>query len=146
MQAAHRCIRVCVASMCKLVYLRRVRDTNDLIFAIWPVTLCTQTVQCLSIVTYSSLYLKPLFEALDSGFMRSDDLRRKGLKAPDGNYDLSFLSADRANDAAAGSKRLRQAGNISTVTTDGREAGLDSNSQNSQSPIIQKTRTFAIIR
>lgn len=88
-------------------------------------------------MTYSSLFLKPLFEALDSGFMRSDDLRRKGFEAPDGNFDLSFLSSDGATDAATGSKRLRQAGNSSTVTTDGREAGLDSNSQNSQSPIIK---------
>ncbi len=130
--------------MCKLVYLNRIRHSNDMIFAIWPVALCTQTIQCLSIVTYSSLYLKPLFEAFESGFMGSDNLRRKGVRAPNGNYDLSFLSADRAADGAV-SERLGHVGNSSAVTTGG-VAGLDSNSQNSQSPIIKEIRTFAIER
>ena len=130
--------------MCKLVYLRRVRHSNDVIFAIWPVTLCTQTIQCLSIVTYSSLYLRPLFEAFESGFMRSDNLRRKGLRAPDGIYDLSLLSSDRATHDAFGSESLRQADNGSAVTTGGREVGLDSNSQNSQSAITKEIRAFAI--
>ena len=100
-------IRVCIASICKLIYLNRTRhhSPEDLIFAIWPVTLCTQTVQSLSIVTYSALYLKPLFEAFESGFMRSDDLRRKGLRAPDGNYELSFLSRGRTREGAVSGRR-----------------------------------------
>ena len=78
--------------------------------------------------------------------MGSDNLRRKGVRAPNGNYDLSFLSADRAADGATASERLGHVGNSSAVTTGSGMVGLDSNSQNSQSPIIKEIRTFAIER
>lgn len=137
-------IAVCVASICKLVYLSRLRNTKDLVFAVWLVTLCTQTVQCLSIITFSSLYLKPLFEAFESGFIRSDDMRRKGLKAPDGTYNLSFLNGDEANNSATSFKGSRNAGNKSTVTADRWRGNLDSHSTKTQLPIIQKTKSFAV--
>lgn len=73
-------------------------------------------------------------------------MRRKGLKAPDGTYNLSLLNFDKATDPATGLEGLKPVGNYSRVTADRRQAGLDSNSQSSQSPIIKKTKTFAIER
>ena len=97
--------RVCIASTCKLVYWNRVRYSDDLTFDIWPVTLCTQMIQCMSIASFCFLYLKPLFEILDSGFIRSDEFRRKGQMNPAGSYNLFTMSSG---------KESRKDGNILT--------------------------------
>ncbi|CAD6570014.1 MAG: 3-hydroxyanthranilic acid dioxygenase [Alectoria sarmentosa] len=86
-------ITVCIASICKLVYWNKARYSHDLTYEIWPVTICTQTIQCMSIASFCFLYLKPLFEILDSGFIRSDELRRKGQLNPEGSYNLSNINS-----------------------------------------------------
>ena len=139
--------RVCVASVCKLVYWNRARHSNDLTFAVWPVTLCTQMIQCLSIASFCLLYLKPLFDTLDSGFIRSDELRRKGQRNPEGSFNLSSISSRKEGRVARKLDRLTQNGNNdTTVTALGTEAGWDGGSQNSEAQIIRETRTWAIER
>lgn len=138
--------RVCVASTCKLLYWNRARYSHDLTFDIWPVTICTQTIQCMSILSFCFLYLKPLFKILDSGFIRSDEFRRKGQMNAERPYNLSILSSG---------KKSRKEGKISaalartehstpTFTALANEAGWDGGSQNSEAQIIRETRTFAI--
>ena len=138
---------VCAASVCKLVYWNRVGHSADSTFAIWPVSLCTQTIQCASITSFSLLYFKPLLEALESGFMRSDDLRRKGLNDTEGNYDLSLFGATDRNNAASRYERTRQNTSTKTVVTShSRRPGMDTDSQHSHVPIIKKTRLWAVER
>ena len=136
-------IRVCVASICKLVYWNRARHSDDLTFAIWPATLCTQTIQCLSIASFCFLYFKPLFEILETGFIRSDELRRKGQTNPKGSFELSTKSTG-IRGTAAGSLELQNGNNDITITALGHEAGWDGGSQNSDAQIIRETRTWAI--
>lgn len=138
--------RVCVASICKLVYWNRARYSRDLTYEAWPVTLCTQTIQCMSIASFCILYLKPLFEIVDSGFIGSDDFRRKGQVNPEGSYNLSTRSSGKESKKEG--KRLamlaRTENNDTTITALGNESGWDGGSQSSETQIIKETRTFTI--
>ncbi len=68
---------VIAAVICQMIYLNRIRHSRDLTFDIWPVTLCMQIVQCLSILTSSLVYLKPFLDSLETGFIQVGDLRRR---------------------------------------------------------------------
>ena len=77
----------CVRSMsvgaiiAKLILL--MSETNDDPFsATWPVTICTQLIQFLSLLSACLLYLRPFLEALTPGFINGDDLRRRGQIKP----------------------------------------------------------------
>ena len=71
-----------------MIYWARRHDTHDPFLDLWPVTVCTQAIQCLSIVSACLLYLRPFLRLLESGFFNLDDLRRKGIMSP-------FTLADR---------------------------------------------------
>ena len=60
-----------------MIYLNRIKHSGDLTFDIWPVTLCTQIVQCLSILTSCLVYLRPFLDSLETGFIQVGDLRRQ---------------------------------------------------------------------
>lgn len=70
---------VIVATICQLVYLNRIKPSDDLTFEVWRMTLCTQIVQCLSIVTTCLVYLKPFLDSLETGFIQVGDLRRQQI-------------------------------------------------------------------
>ena len=72
------------ATTAQIVFANRAANTSDPSFALWPAVLCTQIVQACSIATACVLYLRPLLESLESGLIRSDDLRRRGLEGTDG--------------------------------------------------------------
>ena len=60
-----------------MVYLNRIGPSDDLTFEVWRVTLCTQIVQCLSILTTCLVYLRPFLDSLETGFIQVGDLRRQ---------------------------------------------------------------------
>ena len=106
--------------------------------------ICTQTIQCLEIIAACVLYLKPLLDSLDSGFIRSGDLLRRG----EAGYEHS---RSRRRGATLSNQR--------TLTNDlnnrlrGRSPGLlegvgpdwDQGSLHSRSPIIiRETRTWTV--
>lgn len=64
------------AIVCELVFRNRIAGSEDYTFASWPVVICSQFVQALSIMTACVPYLKPFFASLESGMIRSDDSRR----------------------------------------------------------------------
>ena len=68
---------VVTAVICQIIYLNRIKATSDLTFEIWPVTLCTQIVQCFSILTTCLVYLRPFLDSLETGFIQVGDLRRR---------------------------------------------------------------------
>ena len=68
---------VIAAVVCQIVFLNRIKPSSDLTFAIWPVTLCAQLVQCLSIVATSLVYLRPFLDSLGTGFIQVGDLKRQ---------------------------------------------------------------------
>ena len=77
---------VITAVICQMVYLNRIKPSGDLTFEIWPVALCTQIVQCLSILTTCLVYLKPFLDSLETGFIQVGDLRRQ--RVPGFGYRL----------------------------------------------------------
>ena len=138
--------RVCIASTCKLVYWNRARYSHDLTFDIWPVTLCTQSIQCMSIASFCFLYLKPLFEILDSGFIRSDEFRRRGQTNTEGSYKFTTRSSGKES-RKEGNQLARLAGtenNETIITALDNEAGWDGGSQSSEAQIIKETRIITI--
>ena len=70
---------VIAAIITQITYLVRTSHANDPTLAIWPISLCTQIIQCLSIVTTCIVYLRPFLDSLQTGFIQVDDLRRKRL-------------------------------------------------------------------
>lgn len=66
------------SAIAQLVFLHRKAATTDLTYRLWPVVLCNQLVQNIGIVTSCVPYIKPFFESLESGMIRTDDLRRRG--------------------------------------------------------------------
>jgi len=103
-------------------------------------------IQCLSIASFCALYLKPLFEIMDSGFIRSDDLRRKGQTNQEGSFDLSAMSSGKEHRGAGKAlEQISQGGNNRTsVTALPNEDGWEGGSQSSEAQMIRETRTFTI--
>ena len=69
------------AIVAKLV-LSSLETDGDPFFATWPVAVCTQLIQFLSLLSACILYLRPFLEALTPGFINGDDLRRRGQIKP----------------------------------------------------------------
>ncbi|RDL32063.1 uncharacterized protein BP5553_09465 [Venustampulla echinocandica] len=67
------------ASIAQVIFLHRARGSHDLTFSSWQLAICTQLMQCLSIGTACIPYLRPFLDSLESGLLRSDDLRRRGM-------------------------------------------------------------------
>lgn len=137
--------RVCVASICKLVYWNKIGGSEDLSFDTWPVTICTQSIQCLSIASFCFLFLKPLFQTLETGFIRSDELRRKGQRNPEGSFSLSGMSSGQKASTVRNLQTPTQTGNhYTTAIALDDTGGWDGGSQTSETHIIRETRTWAI--
>ncbi|KAL8685423.1 MAG: hypothetical protein Q9218_007773 [Villophora microphyllina] len=80
-------------------------------FDLWSSVVCVQFVQSLSIITACVPYLKPFFDSLESGMIRSDDVRRRGL-GPEYFYSapLSRLSpgSEHIGDTWLGAKATQE--------------------------------------
>ena len=70
---------VIAAVICQIVFLNRIKPSGDLTFEIWPVALCAQVIQCLSIVATCLVYLRPFLDSLGTGFIQVGDLKRQHL-------------------------------------------------------------------
>ncbi|KAF2188343.1 hypothetical protein K469DRAFT_703857 [Zopfia rhizophila CBS 207.26] len=65
-----------IAMICQLVYGQKAYSTSDPTFDKWKTAMCAQLVQNLCVISCSIPYLKPFYIGLQSGMIRSDDLRR----------------------------------------------------------------------
>jgi len=155
---------VIVASVAQIVILRQKMGSQDPTFDFWLPAVMAEVIQSLSIVATCLPYLKPFFESLQSGMIRSDDVHRTtggtygsggsnqyASKRPNGRgwkkvvpnsirtgtpHELSELSgADKG-------------GNLTSIiaeslgTKDKRE--IDLNSQTSRSRIITQTVAWTV--
>ncbi|KAL9599547.1 MAG: hypothetical protein Q9219_003791 [cf. Caloplaca sp. 3 TL-2023] len=142
----------------QLIYVNRAKGSTDITFATWPVVLSAEIVQSFSIITACVPCLKPLLESLESGMLRSDDLRRRGLGGVYGynSQPLSELSSSKSGgkkekssqflSSTSSTRHFKQLPNVSTVVSVNRneERERDSDSQKSSSRIIKYTRTWAV--
>ncbi|EDP50916.1 hypothetical protein AFUB_049170 [Aspergillus fumigatus A1163] len=134
------------------VFLFRVITINssDATSETWPVTVASQLVQCLSIVTASAPQFIPFLKQLQSTGMRLDGMTRYTLsshhKSSRGRY---YLSTDRRR---TGNESTHELDNIPLATTktvvtsnaNGLEEDHDNESQSSQTGIIRETRTWTV--
>lgn len=151
------CLRVLAAIIVQLYYVNRARDSKDETFATWPTILSAESVQSLSIITACVPCMKPFFESLESGMLRNDDLRRRGIRGINGygSHVLSDLSSSRSNTkreksqfsaTSSNNKHFKTLPNVSTVVSvnANEDRERDSDSQKSSSRIIKYTRTWAV--
>ncbi|KAL8725749.1 MAG: hypothetical protein Q9166_007149 [cf. Caloplaca sp. 2 TL-2023] len=80
-------LTVVVAVIAQLAYFNSANSSDDVPYHLWTEIVCTQVVQSLSIITACVPYLKPFFDSLESGMIRSDDLR--WCRGPDHVYTPS---------------------------------------------------------
>ena len=141
--------RVVGASACKIAFWNSTHDYQKLGHDPWTVRICTQIIQCLSIVSACFLYLKPFLDSVESGFIRNDDLRRRGT----GDYNTGGSSTTRsafsirkhANTGSQSIGLVPMPNNQHTATVTANDPlDLDAESQHSQAHIIKETRTFAV--
>ena len=141
--------RVITACICKLVYWNRMPPLTDPTLDTWPTTICTQFIQCLSISSTCFLYLKPFLDSVETGFIRSDDLRRRGSEfTPVGpSTKMNVFSMGKVNRSKSGDTRMKflNRSHYATCVEGGNAASRnDSESQTSRTQIIKQTRTFAV--
>ena len=100
--------RVIAAAIAQLLYLHRASGSEDFTYRVWPAVLCNQLVQNLGIITACIPYIKPFLESLESGMIRTDDLRRRGVTAAYGYTSDNSRPHGSASTSSASSNRLRR--------------------------------------
>ena len=141
--------RVIAACVCKLLFWNKITDPTDPTLDTWQTTICTQIIQCLSISSACFLYLKPFLDSVESGFIRSDDMRRRGsdYKYGGDSTKRNFFSVDSMGRSKPDGTRMKSlsrpqfAADIEGGHATNRD---DSESQHSRTQIIKETRTFAV--
>ncbi|KAI1907712.1 hypothetical protein LOZ53_003376 [Ophidiomyces ophidiicola] len=145
---------VVVAVALQLYFLNQVQNTKNATFDYWRMSICTQIVQALAVVTACIPFLKPFLDSLESGLLRADDQYRRSTK---GSYRYN-LSGSKASGKKAtrkdpddfnelgvlSSKRGRARHGHGTQVESGVVDWDECNSQSSQSRIIKETRTFTV--
>ncbi|KAL8827336.1 MAG: hypothetical protein Q9191_003246 [Dirinaria sp. TL-2023a] len=131
-------IMVVAACVCKLVFWNRLPKPTDPTIDTWSVTICTQIIQCLSISCACCLYLKPFLDSVESGLIRSDDMRRRGS-----NYKLSSISVGRGKNDTLKMKSMSKHHNTTDIQGGSAAITDDVESLHSRAQIINKNRTFA---
>jgi hypothetical protein len=120
--------RTVAAIITQIIYTHQKLYSADPTFDTWPVVLCAEVVQCTSTVTACIPNLKPFLESLESGMLRADDLKRRGI---DGSYGSS---GNRDESAWKHSRSSHRASNPS-----GSPPGRSSGSPNGQYELTRPT-------
>lgn len=141
--------RVIAACVCKLVFWNWTPDPTDPTLDTWPATICTQIIQCLSISSACFLYLKPFLDSIESGFIRSDDMRRRGSNYISGGTStgMNVFSLDSVGQSKDDGTRMKSLSkpHYAADIEGGHAANRDDlESQHSRTQIIKETRTFAV--
>lgn len=115
--------------------------SKDYTYASWPVVVCSEFVQVLSIVTACIPYLKPFFASLESGMIRTDDSRRLDSKST-WSYGHSRSSGQKKSWASTMLTSIgsRKVGNGAAVSSQGDEpSNLELMNRNYQAPEAWET-------
>ncbi|KAJ5165760.1 hypothetical protein N7492_006056 [Penicillium capsulatum] len=139
-------IVVVVAIICQLGYAGRLKNSHDPSWDAWAMTICTQMVQALSILTACSPQFKPVLDSLRSSGMGvggSSYASRQRTYAYGTHYKAS--RAQRTNDTRSDTHELvplPEDGRSHTVVTS--TPDCDAESQTSETQIIRETRTWQV--
>ncbi|KAF7592272.1 hypothetical protein BBP40_000403 [Aspergillus hancockii] len=139
---------VIILIICQLVYFGTTADSSDPTNDTWPVVICTQLVQSLSIVTACSPQFKPFLDSLRSTGMRLGGMTSYGhSQKAYGSYSVS-RARSRVGTVRSNAHELVsipiQDSHQTTVTVSSPSLGWDAESQSSQTHIIRETRTWTV--
>jgi hypothetical protein len=160
-EANNACIYSNIAAIAwQMVALNRATGSSDLTYALWSVATAMVLTQCLSIVTACIPYLKPFYQSLESGMIRSDDMRRRGDIFGGGYYYKSDNNNN--NNHSQGStwgqnvlknmsdrhQKPHELQSITSITalntTATKYHQFDPETQPNRARAIQETRTFTV--
>ena len=142
------------ATIAQIALTTRSSLLKDPTYDLWPAVVSTQIVQALSITTACLMYLRPFLESLESGLIRSDDLRRTGMVGSYG-YGSSHNTKERSKNISTGSGNRAgilssialqplQLGENTTQTQTTERPWEDGQSDSSQTRIIKRTRSWTV--
>ncbi|KAL1965585.1 hypothetical protein VTN77DRAFT_5669 [Rasamsonia byssochlamydoides] len=150
-------IVVMVAIILQLVYLNRASHASHSLLESWQNVVCTEVVQCLSIVASCMPQFKPFLDSLQSSGMRLYDMpgstKRYGYGSGDHRGQTSYKSTQASighrggggalHELIAVPQRLAHEATV-TVTTGSKDRDWEVGSQSSQSRIIRETKTWTV--
>ncbi|OKL57707.1 hypothetical protein UA08_06899 [Talaromyces atroroseus] len=139
----------------QIVELNRASNASNTTYALWSVATAMSLTQCLSIVTACIPYLKPFYQSLESGMIRSDDMRRRGGTFRGGYYYNSEGGHSQGStwgqnvlknmsDRHSKPHELQSITSITALNTATKYHQFDQETQASRSRTIQETRTFTV--
>ncbi|KAI1313258.1 hypothetical protein F5Y03DRAFT_406532 [Xylaria venustula] len=141
-------ILVIAALVWQIVESRNISNHQDPTFLYWTFAVSTSVIQNLTVVVGCILYLKPFLDSLESGLIRSDDIRRRG------NMTVKSTSRKYYNqtNATAASHAMQDLGpkdigtTASVVVGKERKDDWDRGSHSSEVNLIKQVKTFGITR
>jgi len=129
--------RVTIAAICKLVYLGKTLKVPDPVLHTWPIAVCTQIIQCLSIISACFPCLQPrcseIVGSIESGFMRRKTSSQSDMK------DFDFSRAMGLRDLTKG----RHAASA-VAEVEAQDASSRGQRYMTQAYMIRETKTFAV--
>ncbi|WEW55539.1 hypothetical protein PRK78_000970 [Emydomyces testavorans] len=148
-------LSVVAAVVLQLYFFNQVRDTKNATFDYWRMSVCTQIIQSLAVVTACIPFLKPFLDSLESGLLRADDQYHRSTAKGSYRYNLSGSKSSGRKAFRKDTEEFNELGVLSSKRSRGRnghgtqvESGVvdwdDCNSQSSESRIIKETRTITV--
>lgn len=139
-----------IAIIGQLAYAHRTIDSSDPISGTWPLAICTQLTQCLSVVTACSPQFKPFMDSLRSMGLRIDGITRQDTSRVGYNHSsVGMKSQLQSQDHASAEVhemtsigRNKSYRHTTTILTTKRDSDGDSDS--SEVHIIREVRTWAV--
>ncbi|OTB17308.1 hypothetical protein K445DRAFT_57047 [Daldinia sp. EC12] len=151
------CFATRILTIAALIWQMResqtVSDHQDATFTYWLIGVAMTLAQNLGIMTASAPYLKPFLDSLESGMIRSDDLRRRGNVT-----GKSLYGYGRKQDGSGASKSTHstshELGNLGmvnsqvttsvTVGTAHNAPEWDASSRSSQAKLIKQVKSWGV--
>ncbi|KAI1442836.1 hypothetical protein F5Y02DRAFT_420605 [Annulohypoxylon stygium] len=138
----------------------KLNDYADPTYSYWSFVLSMTLAQNLGVMTASVPYLKPFLDSLESGLIRSDDMRRraKSTKSTGGSGQKQTDSSFSSNPPRSASRDvtahelqdLRYDNSRATVSISAGRAGTsadwESASHNSEAKLIKQVKTWGITK
>lgn len=139
---------VIAAAVAQLYLLNTTIDSVDQTYDTWSTTVVAEFIQCMSIITASTLQLKPFLANLQSSGMQLGGMTRYNYSArTEPSRSKSFFSRSGHGQAAEdNTQELKHidATSRTTVTASKQDMEPDEESMSSQTHIIRETRTWAV--
>ncbi|KAI0412116.1 hypothetical protein F5X98DRAFT_382917 [Xylaria grammica] len=141
-------ILVIAALIWQIVESRNISDRQDPTFLYWTFAISTSVTQNLAVVVACIPYLKPFLDSLESGLIRSDDIRRRGNlagKSTSSNYHNQ-------TDETASSHAMQDLGpsetgaTVSVVVGNEQRDDWEGESHSSEANLIKQVRTWGVTR